>query len=174
MVRIIGIILIIISFAIMSVFIIIPAIVPSLDAVPPIRDAFQTMFCAQNEKINASYYTFSRPGETSRSVTFACVNSEGQERDISGQPILIGIVGYLILFLIGLVMTIVGGRRSRAPVTVSSGFTSTGDIQGYSSNHQGSATSLTDRLQELKSAHDAGLITQDEYEIKRKELINEI
>jgi len=175
MVRIIGIILIIISFAIMSVFIIIPAIAPSLDDIAPIRDLFQTMFCAQHEKISADYDVYTRPGEYDRSMTLSCVNSENQQRDVSGQPILYGIVGYLIPFLVGLVLTIVGGgnRWSRAPVTFSGGFTSTGDTQGYSSNYQNSPTSLTDRLQELKLAHDAGLITQEEYETRRKDIINE-
>jgi hypothetical protein len=209
---IIGTILIIAAFVVMGLFIVGPAIAPSLDDVPLMKSVLQSVLCKGSEKLTADYSTYStRPGNTTRSVEMGCVNNENQAREVSGQAILYGVVGYLIPFLLGLFMVIsgAGGSRRRVVLTTNSAFGQFGDMLnqgGMSINNAGfqvtvdpsgkvevktpdgqvytpsasfsgmtsSASSTTERLQQLKTMHDSGLITEAEYEAKKQEILKQL
>src|SRR5262249_17080337 len=212
LVVIIGVILLLFAFAVMAVFIVIPAVLPSISDAPFIRDTLQTLLCKEGQTLTDKHRTFPQPGRPVTTITTSCVNNEGQSRDVTGQAILYGIVGYLVPFLTGLFMVIIGANRRRRYTMQS--FSTLGG-QGFSMNNLnymdnlkmagldvnvdpdgkvtvklpdgrvisgqqgmvsafGNVNSLTDRLKELKSAYDAGLITQSEFEAKREEILKEM
>ncbi|MBA3869086.1 MAG: SHOCT domain-containing protein [Anaerolineae bacterium] len=184
---ILGIILMVFAFVILTVFIILPSVV-TLDDTPFLKNIMQSVACQPGEKLTASYSTYDTPTSTTRSTYMSCVNSEGQERDASQQLIGIGAVGYLGPFLVGLFMTLLAGnlakkdRLQKANAQVAEA-TSTWDDSWKDRTNQASVgnysepapahVSLTQRLQELKEARNAGLITDAEYTTKRKALLNE-
>ncbi len=210
---ILGTILMILAFVVMFGFIIIPAVVPSFSDAPIIHDMFQTLFCKPGETIADAHATYNpEPGKTVTTVSLSCVNNENQAREIDSAPIIVGTVGFLVPFLIGLFMVIVGTSRNRKPQLFTPSFIQPNGLntQGFSLNsmgidinmdengevtvktpdgrvltgHQmkvgsmssmlaGGASSLTDRLKDLKSALDSGLITQSEYDEKREEILKE-
>lgn len=162
----IGVFLIAFAFAVMLFFIIIPAVLPSFDDAPLIKNTFRVLFCKPGETLLDEHATYRpSPGTTETTVSLSCVDNEGQSRDVGSAPILVGIVGYLVPFLSGLLILTVRSNRNR-----------NADRQTFVDNNTYgyNATNLSDRLRELKSAYDAGLVTQDEYEAKRKEILSDL
>src|SRR5215468_7734317 len=132
LVVIIGVVLLLFAFAVMAVFIVIPAVLPSVSDVPFIHDTLQTLLCTDGETLTDHHSTYTSPGRTVTTMTMSCVNNEKQTRDVTGQGILYGIVGYLVPFLTGLFLVIIGANRRRR-YTMQSFSTLTG--QGYSVNN---------------------------------------
>lgn len=205
-----GIALIVFSVVILVVFIIAPAVF-TIDDAPFLKSIMQAVACEPGEELTAKYSTYSTPGTTTRSTAMSCVNNEQQARDVSGQIIGIGAVGYLVPFLVGLFMTMLAASSSRnAKPSTASDYSNTA---GFFTDQQSSAADdrrarqeaarrdhekqaarnamrkgshgvnpsaplhnhipLAQRLQELKDAYSAGLITEAEYTARRSALLNE-
>src|SRR5258707_2712185 len=92
--KILGIALMIIAFVFMFTFIIIPAVIPSFDALPPLKATYQVLFCKADETL-AEKRTLYRPspGTTVTTIDLGCTNRTGQSRDIGQQPIASGVEG---------------------------------------------------------------------------------
>ena len=104
-------------------------------------------------------------------ITPTCITPQGQKRDVTARWITTGLAGFAFTFLFGVVLNIVLvlnairrliGRRMRpksssavvvpAPVEVS----------------------LSDQLRQLEEAHKAGLVSFDEYDRLRQELLKKM
>ena len=216
---ILGTILIIVGSAAMLLFIIVPAVVPPFNDAPFLRDTFQTMFCKPGETLKDAHQTYRpEPGRTVTTVSLSCVNNENQITEVDEKPLIYGTVGFIVPFLVGLFMVLIGSSMKKPNMTqafsqsgMQSGFSASDwqqqKAQGFSLNamgidinmdengevivktpdgrvlkgHQMQVNALgsvpvhlTERLQELKSALDSGLITQTEYDTKRQDILREI
>ncbi len=180
-----GAVLMVIAFIILTIFIIAPAAIMPLDNAPLLKGILQTAICQPNEELIAGYSTFSIPGETSTNIEFNCVDSQHNARDVSQQFIQIGGIGYIVLFLIGLFTFLSAMRgsdqRTGVPAAAkasqqSSGASATvipsGQAQ-FRTQAEPDHLPLAQRLQELKDALNARLITEAEYQSKRRELLDE-
>jgi hypothetical protein len=176
-----GVFLMIFAFVVLFTLIILPAVISSFDSVPPLKSTFQLLFCTADETLQDSRSTFTSPGTTVTTLHLACVDKEGNGRDISNDRISVGVVGYLVPLLVGLFMTLLaasreksGFRRSvqadRSPTAAGS----RGRPKDKEMAHSKQQESATVRLKELKSALDAGLITQAEYDAKHKEILDDM
>ncbi len=192
-----GIALMVFAFVILTLFIIAPAVVGSLDDAPFLKGIIQTAVCRSNEVLTAGYSTYDTPTSTTRSVDMACVDAAQNGRDVSQQIIQIGMFGYLGPFLIGLFMSLLArpGNKKQAQDRLAVAGSSFADHEAdtlealmnaskgtgpHPSGHVHSQTQdqpehvpLSQRLRELKEAYSAGLLTEAEYQAKRKQLLNE-
>src|SRR5258708_28722072 len=101
--KVLGILLLTMSAVFMITFIILPAVIPSFDSLPPLKATFQALFCKPDEKFQEARQTYRpSPGTTVTSIDYACVNRTGQQRDIAQAPIAVGAGGYFVTFLPGL------------------------------------------------------------------------
>ena len=182
--KILGIALMIIAFVFMFTFIIIPAVIPSFDALPPLKATYQVLFCKADETL-AEKRTLYRPspGTTVTTIDLGCTNRTGQSRDIGQEPIAVGAGGYFATFLPGLFIFMAASSKRKQPYNVADHADSLQQLQeasraarkdmGLNAQLEGTK-SATARLEELKSALNEGLITQAEYESKRQEILREM
>ena len=182
-----GVALMVFAFVILTLFIIAPSVVSSLDDAPLLKSIMQTAVCRPNEVLTAHYSTYNTPTSTTRSLDTSCVDSEHNARDVSQQIIQIGAIGYLGPFLIGLFMAMLGrpNDKKESNVSYSAVESDFGQrnaraerLEGLleareKSSGQTDHLPLAQRLRELKEAFNAGLITEAEYTAKRKELLND-
>jgi hypothetical protein len=197
-----GIALMVFAFVILTLFIIAPSVVSSLDDAPLLKSILQIAVCGSNEVLTANYSTYDTPASSTRSVYLNCVDREQNARDVSQQTIQIGMIGYLGPFLIGLFMARLGrpGNKRQTKVLSSAAGINFADreadtLEGLlktSKEARGRVTilnpsgqvhsqmhnqpdhlPLAQRLRELKEAYSAGLLTEAEYQAKRKELLDE-
>jgi Short C-terminal domain len=178
----IGIGLSVFAFVALMILIVLPALAP-LDSLPVVKTVIQALFCKPGETLTASYSTFQTPGTTRQSTDLQCVNGDGPARHVGQDFIKAVFIGYLVTFLGGL--AIVGIAQylptRQAGPTPSQSFHENRSTEGHIHTYRhepvsgGTAShlSLTYRLAELKSALDAGLITQAEYDAKRAEVLKE-
>ncbi len=167
-----GIALVVFAFAVLTLFIILPAVV-TLDDAPLLKSVMQLVACKPNEVLTGDYSTYETPTSSTRSTDLSCVDDEHQARDVNGLLIGIGAVGYVVPFLVGLFMALLAGsqtqkqraRKSSPP----SNYTRTQNYSAPLPDH----VPLAQRLQELKDAQHAGLITEAEYTEKRRALLDE-
>jgi hypothetical protein len=189
-----GIVLMVFAFVILGLFIIAPAVF-TMDDAPLLKSIMQTLTCNPNETLTASYSTYDTPTSSTRSTDLSCVDNEKHARDVSGQLIGVGAVGYLVPFLVGLFMTLLAGNLKTKGYTATSNYdTSASDdrrarveatrkdmeklLAQQKMGNDGSEPlpdhmPLAQRLKELKDAYSAGLVTEAEYTTKRKALIDE-
>jgi hypothetical protein len=200
----IGVLLLLLSLSIMGLFVILPAVSPTLDDVPFVKSILQGVLCKPGETLTSDYSTFNTPTSTTRSAKFYCTDRERQERDVTGQAILYGIIGYLATFLPALLLMITGAqsaKRARMQDTMAqmnammSGQGGSFDSIGFHidvdpagnvvvrmpdgkiyTGQKGVSTpaDLPERLGQLQTAFDSGLITRTEYDTKRAEILSEI
>ncbi|MEO8396513.1 MAG: SHOCT domain-containing protein [Chloroflexota bacterium] len=162
------------AFVILTIFIILPSVV-TLDDTPLLKNLIQIVACKPNEMLTADYSTYDTPTSSTRSTDLSCVDNENQARDVSQQLIGIGAVGYLGPFLIGLFMALLAGaqtvktKEALGKDRPKHDYARTQDLSDPMPEH----VPLAQRLQELKEAHSAGLITEAEYTEKRRALLDE-
>jgi hypothetical protein len=177
-----GVFLMVFAFVVLFTFIILPSVISSFDNVPPLKAAYELVFCKTGETLHDSRTTYNpSPGTTVTTVDVSCVDKEGKERDISGDAISVGAVGYLVPFLVGLFMTLLAASREKVPPTS----TYVPSVQVHHDpipsinrveppDKEKHLESAITRLKELKSALDSGLITQAEYDAKHKEILRDM
>lgn len=102
---IIGTALVILAFVLGSLFIVLPAIIPSFDEIPLMKGFLQTTLC-QGDTLATSESSFSTPTSTTRSVTLSCVNSEGETYNVTSRALVFGVAAYLIPFFPGLYLLV--------------------------------------------------------------------
>jgi len=97
-----GIALMVLAFAVLTIFVIAPSLMSKLDGTTLIGRVLQASLCRPGEALTASYSRYDTPTSTTRMVRTSCVDGKNNARDVSGQMIQIGAIGYLAPFLIGL------------------------------------------------------------------------
>lgn len=81
---------------------------------PDIIAPLAPLYCPTGQKLQSTTYTYSRPGETSSTNVYHCVNSDNIEQsDVSG-PIMITVMGgFFIILAVGIGLTTLGARGVR-------------------------------------------------------------
>ncbi|MBL8165207.1 MAG: SHOCT domain-containing protein [Anaerolineae bacterium] len=145
--------------------------------------ALQPLLCNSGETLRRDLYSSSyRPGETSFSMDVTCLDSDNRERDVTGQWMLLSAVAFTAPFLIGLTLFIVGVSRAtrRSLVASTTDFNQVLKATGFNMPPAQTPVrttnnpTLTQRLKELQEARDVGLITEQEFQQKRKELLDKM
>ena len=147
------------------------SIVPAVD-----KFAAGWLVCSKGTfEIHQDTYSY-RPGESDTMTTDYCVdNATGVKTDVSFQTMIVaGLVYSVVLFAIVLVFTLVN-RRSR-PSTAETVHKPTAPSSSHAANKTPKATggSHEKRLEELKHMYDTNLINEQEYEEKKKQILDEI
>lgn len=116
--------------------------------------------------LESEMYSY-KPGQTGITRTWFCVeNTNTEPKDVSiGAMVVAGIIYGIIIFILWTILF----RGKSQPGQIQK-VTETGDINQILQN----SNSVKGRLQELQTLYDSGLITQQEYEEKRLELIKQI
>ena len=201
---ILGVLLLLVALSIMGMFVILPAVSPTLDDVPFVKSVLQGVLCKPSETLGSDYSSYNTPTSSTRSASFHCTDRERQERDVTGQALLYGIVGYLATFVPALLLMITGAQSvKRAQMqnamaqmnAMMSGQGGSFDAAGFHmdvdpagnvlvrmpdgkiyTGKQGVSTpaDLPERLRQLQTAYDSGLITREEYDTKRAEILREM
>jgi hypothetical protein len=97
-----GVLLIIASVAYLLVTIFSPDVITPLGSI----------FCPSGQKLKSTTYTYSRPGETSSTNVFHCVDSDNRElSDVSGPVTLLVMGGFFVLLAGGIGLTTLGASR---------------------------------------------------------------
>jgi len=120
-----GIVLILFSVAFLVVCLFSPDIIAPL----------APLYCPAGQTLSSKTYTYSRPGETSSTNVYHCVNADHVEQaDVSG-PIMITVMGgFFILMFGGVILTSIGGNRvTRARKATNNYVLSTANFGGSSS-----------------------------------------
>jgi hypothetical protein len=183
-----GVFLMVFAFVVLFTFIVLPAVISSFDSVPPLKGVYELMFCKTGETLQDSRTTYRpSPGTTVTTVQVACVDNEGNGRDISNDAISVGVFGYLVPFLVGLFTALIAASREKipSPSKPTPPRTSKPSAQvrkdpipsanrAQPTEREQVLESAITRLKELKSALDLGLITQAEYDAKHKEILNDM
>jgi hypothetical protein len=168
-----GCLLILLSMAGLCVIIVLP-VLPFMESSQTIDDLLQPLVCEPGEKIERDQYqTAGSRGGTLFTMSVYCIGSEGSRRSATDRWTLIGAGIFAIPFLVGLFSVIFGATRSAqkaaagAPV-----MTLSGQAAALSPAGSGAGSTLAQKLKELDEARDAGLITADEYERLRQEILD--
>ncbi|MBZ0288857.1 MAG: SHOCT domain-containing protein [Anaerolineae bacterium] len=227
-----GILLMLIAFAALFLIVLLPTIQPDNAFA---LNLLQSLACDPGQKAEVEVIVTRDSDGTGYTPYLTCIGREGERIDASGKHFAIGMISFLIPFLIGLFMTIAGAqRRSRpSPQTIwkegsipQEGFT-TGVVSSSSSSissgktfnpspkvevkdgalnvdgieirmdglkpehlqvFQGQspvimssgmtsasgAVTLAAKLKEIQEARDAGLISSEEYDRLRQEILDKL
>lgn len=162
------------------VIVVLPSVADVKD-IPPLNNLLQSVFCERGETLDVQQHVSRWAGETSYSATYTCINEDEVERDVTGRATMIGILVFIVPFLLGLFTVIgtsisVANRAASSAIrdNVTSVFTITNPMRNHNFEGGSAKDSTTARLRDLKSAYDQGLITEAEYELKRKEILREM
>lgn len=177
-----GCLLMIVSFVLLCGLVVLP-VIPFLEDTKAFDDILQSVFCKEGEAVERDQYQTRDSEGTSYSMDLYCIGEEGR-RDVTGQWFLVGMLGFMAPFLIGLFAFIFGVNRGVRRVTINRdsdvlGGGSTLDLSSFMSPSQpvpsssGGIKSLTDKLKQIQDARDAGLITSEEYDRLRQEILDE-
>jgi putative oligomerization/nucleic acid binding protein len=95
-----------------------------------VANVMTALACQKGERFTQVLggYVYDSDGGRGQSFTFYCQDEAGNQRDVTGQGILIGVGGYLLPFLTGLFLVIVGPiamsrKRVKTVMSTSIGFT---------------------------------------------------
>ncbi len=169
-----GCLFIIIAVVLLCVLVVLPVLPFTADN-STIDTALQPILCQQGETIQRDQYSRNDRQGTSYSMVVYCV-SERTKRDVTGQWTLLSIGAFIIPLFIGI------GSIIRSANRLSKGFTSGDDASRmprgtpiFSSGGSlkvGPDKSLADKLRELQDLRDKGLITGEEFDKLRKEILD--
>jgi hypothetical protein len=163
-------------------------------------DETAASLCREGERLETERgmqsYTFGQGYATA--VSYFCVNSDGVRREVTGEfaetlfgtvtsaiPGLVGGIGLSALLstcgtgllVIGIIIAVVRGRRGMQVVTTQTyGFAPRNDPAApvFTVSTTGAEGDLTARLQQLQTALDKKLISQEEYDRLRKALLDRL
>jgi hypothetical protein len=138
-------------------------VLPFFEDNSALDNLLQPLICQSGEQIERDLYTAStgRSG-TSFTMSVFCVDAAGQRRDESDRWAGISLISFLVPFLVGMLLFGLGFSRMSRQMAIAVP-TSTGLVL---------SSSLTERLQELQLARDAGLISTEEYEQLRQRALD--
>lgn len=108
-----GILLMGVGFVMLFAVIVIP-VLPQTNDSAAVTNYLTPLLCNAGEKlIREQYQGYARDGGTNYSMTPYCVNSEHQKEDVTGRWVLLGVGGFLVPFLLGLLITIVSASLAQ-------------------------------------------------------------
>lgn len=143
------------------------------------------VLCPDGDIRREQYQTYDDDDGTGYSMSVYCEDSEGDETDVTGAWIGIGIATFIIPFLIGLFMMINGFNKGMrgltggipsvqgySPNDISSSFGTTVSSFGAAMPTSSAGKTMSQKLKELDDAKAQGLINELEYQKAREEILN--
>lgn len=188
--RLLGVLLMIASFPIMFSYMIIQETDPAT-----FGQLMEDIFCGDGERYNLMTSSGYRPGLTY--VDMTCDRADGTSRDVTMLFFLLMGVSFIVPFFLGLMLTMRGMSVTRGSVVTLGGVggamptirigNQVIDVEAIKREAQRGGSfestsfnvgaeernSLTGRLKELQDAFDAGLLTQIEYDAKRRQILRD-
>lgn len=165
------------SFFALCGIIVIP-VLPPFEESAEIDGYLTPLLCQPEETILRDQYSGpSREGGTSYSMDVYCIDKDGDRRDETGRWALLGGGAFTIPFLIGLVLLIGGANRNTGnatPTLIANGTpVNFGTPASFGTQAPSAGRSLSERLKQIDDARNQGLITAEEYDRLRKEILDE-
>lgn len=160
----IGCLLMMVAMIGLCVLVVLP-VLPFLERRGPIDRILEPVLCAPGETIERDPYTTAGSrGGTTFTMSVYCLDANEGRRDATDRWIFISMGAFLVPFLVGLFALIAGAQRNARVVTSSP--------YAVTIEQPTASRSLTQRLKELQEARDAGLLTADEYDRLRREVLD--
>ncbi|MFN8371879.1 MAG: SHOCT domain-containing protein [Anaerolineae bacterium] len=170
-----GCLLMIVAMVALCGLVVIPVLPPFAEN-ETIDNLLAPLICQPEETIERDQYSTRDREGTSYSMNVYCVDKDGDRRDETGRWFLFSLGGFLAPFLIGLFMLIGGANRGMRQFSTGDGGTTLSPT-GVPINYVGTPSpkagqSLSERLKQLDEARNQGLISADEYDRMRKEILD--
>jgi hypothetical protein len=160
-------------------FLVVLPVIPFFEDSDFFDNMLQPVLCPDGEIRREQYQTEDYDG-TGYSMNVYCEDSEGDETDVTGAWIGIGIAAFTIPFLIGLFMMISGfnkgvrGMMGNMPTV--QGYNPMNSLASFGVNptptQAGGNKTMAQKLQELEEAKRQGLINELEYQKAREDILN--
>lgn len=187
MLRLAGFLLMGVGFAALCILTVLP-VLPPFAQNETIDTIIGTVVCQPGETVLRDQYQTQDSDGTGYSMDVYCINAREQREDVTGKWFLISIGAFLLPFLVGLFSFIFASNRASKNVAVpTTGFSvdplsgrvnlgsSSSPISGFNQSavsFSAGKKSLSDRLKEIQDARDKGLITEEEYDRIRQEILD--
>lgn len=179
----VGILLMVVAFAALFLIILLPTMSPEN---PLGLSILETLVCDPGHKAEVRVVVTHDSDGTGYTPQLTCIGREGERTDASAKHLIVGLGTFLVPFLIGLFMVIAGAQRAarnaQRPQTQwkEGSVPETGFGSGFATaranrdtNSNASAT-LKAKLKELEDARASGLITREEFEKLRQEILDKL
>jgi hypothetical protein len=189
-----------IGFAVVALFalVVIP-VLPFGENNPTLMQIKGTLVCEPGQQYVMEGYNFSDNRGSGRRFNVFCVGDDGAKLDVMEKDFLVSLVLFVVPFLVGLFLTIGASTALARGVTRRA----LQDVSGFQMGQDGSinvsgmqirvqrsgvesmpidpnafqfgdqSVTLADKLKQLEQARTQGLITQDEYDKMRKQILDE-
>ena len=147
------------------------AVVPAVD-----KFAAGWIVCRNGTfEIHQDTYPY-RPGESDTMTTDYCIdNTTGTKTDISLQTMIVaGLVYSVLLFVIALIFTFMNNRSRPSTAKTAPASRIPASTPAIHNTTESSGGSHEKRLQELKHMYESKLINEQEYDQKKKQILNEM
>jgi hypothetical protein len=176
-----GIALILVAIVTMLILVVLP-VLPGQSDNPAVLNFMASILCQSGERTEIEVVVTHDSDGTGYTPYTTCIGRENERTDASGKHLLITLVAFTVPFLVGLLLLIVNFGRAKRDVQ---DVLQTGQEliqigrEGFSlasvaSVNVGGTGGFADKLKELEEAHSAGLITSDEYDRLRKEILDKM
>ncbi len=197
--RIAGISLIVVAFVLLFGFIVFP-VIPQFANSPVFDSVLGAVLCQPNETLVREQYSQTFGSEQNFSMNAYCQDAKGNRTDVTGKWTEIGVVGFIVLFLLGMYITTgtlpENQKRKRTPDDSDKAFRITpeqiseyrqksraqhasadGSVRvvangSFSLDPSSNKGDFSDKLRQIQKAHDNGLISTEEYERLRQEILD--
>jgi hypothetical protein len=174
-----GCLLEIISMVALFMLVVLP-VIPIFEDSEFFDNMLKPVLCPDGTIRREQYQTYDDDDGTGYSMNVYCEDSEGDETDVTGAWIGIGIAAFLIPFLIGLFMMINGFNKGVRGMM--GGMPHVDNEVGYGTpasfgmpmqdKPKNQPKTMSEKLQELEQAKQQGLLTESEYQQARQEILN--
>ncbi len=199
--RILGITLVVLAFVFLVGFIIFP-VIPQLADSPVFDSILGVVLCQPGETLVRDPYSQVFGGEQTFTMNVYCQDAKKKQVDVTSKWTGIGVVGFVALFLPGMYITTgtlsTNRKRKRVPDDSGNAFRVTPEqvneyrqktrAQHGSANgtgqaaangrsafdHSGGDDDFSHKLKQIQEAHDSGLISDEEYEHLRQNILDEM
>jgi hypothetical protein len=142
-------------------------------AVPVLHRIAAPLVCSDGKMVSESEYYSYRPGESMTTLAWLCVNDKtGEKQDITFKAALVAGALYGVIFFVLYILIMLlkkPGRVDAREAIASVSHPIEKFLDGSSDPSQ-----IRQKLETLRELREAGLITEQEYEIKKVEVLREL
>jgi hypothetical protein len=148
------------------------SIVPAMTDNNFVLGVLQPLYCESGDHLSAEQIVTHDSDGTGYSADYTCMRRDETTYNVSGKAFVITAVGFVIPLLlgIGLITTI---RWQSGFANAASREMATAWLSSLQAASSPPAADLTVKLKQLQSAYEQNLITRDEYERKRDEIMRQ-
>src|SRR5258708_9441417 len=94
-------------------FLVVPAMMRSIDQAPALKEVLQPIMCQSRETLTSTQSITHDRGGTSFNANFSCLNAQVQARDGTSTAWVYGVGGFLVPLLVAIVLITLGTRKPK-------------------------------------------------------------